>query len=209
MPWLELEETYAPQFSSNVGASAKPVRLAFGSLYIKQRLGLTDEETVLQIQEKHYIQFFLGFAVYSSKAPFDLSMMVHFRRRFSDKDLRRINEIVVQRGKAMLIEAVTFQQDNSDGSGGDDSGSCDQLALDSLIKPVGWPEGMNWGTLSIDASCTPADITYPTDLKLLNEAMQSTEGVVDDLCKYCSAFTRCLPRYDRRKAQAHFLNIAK
>jgi hypothetical protein len=61
------------------------------SLYIKQRLGVTDEETVLQIQENHYIQFFLGFAGYSSKAPFDPSMIVHFRRRFSDKDLRRSN----------------------------------------------------------------------------------------------------------------------
>lgn len=209
IPWQELEETYAPQFSANVGAPAKPVRLAFGSLYIKQRLGLTDEETVLQIQENHYIQFFLGFAGYSNKAPFDPSMMVHFRKRFSDKDLRRINEIVVQRGKAMLLEAVASEQDDYDGSGGDDSGSCAQLTLDSLIKPVDWPEDKNWGTLSIDASCTPADITYPTDLKLLNEARQSTEKVVDDLCKQSSAFAMHRPRYDRRKAHAHFLSVAK
>ena len=209
IPWQELEDSYAPQFSANVGAPAKSVRLAFGSLYIKQRLGLTDEETVLQIQENHYIQFFLGFAGYSSNAPFDPSMMVHFRKRFSDKDLRRINEIVVQRGKAMLLEAVASQQDDYDGSGGDDSGSCDQLTLDSLIKPVDWPEDKNWGTLSIDASCTPADITYPTDLKLLNEARQSTERVVDDLCKQSSAFAMHRPRYDRRKAHAHFLNVAK
>jgi len=39
MPWEELEETYAPQFSPTVGAPAKPVRLAFGALFIKQRLG--------------------------------------------------------------------------------------------------------------------------------------------------------------------------
>jgi len=136
-------------------------------------------------------------------------MMVHFRKRFSDKDLRRINEIVVQRGKAMLLEAVASQQDDYDGSGGDDSGNCDQLTLDSLIKPVDWPEDKNWGTLSIDASCTPADITYPTDLKLLNEARQSTERVVDDLCKQSSAFAMHRPRYDRRKAHAHFLNVAK
>jgi len=45
-----------------------------------------------------------------------------------------------------------------------------QLSLDSMIKPANWPEGMNWGTISLDASCAPADITYPTDLKLLNEA---------------------------------------
>jgi IS5 family transposase len=46
MPWEELEETYASQFNPTTGAPAKPVRLAFGALFIKQRLGLTDEETV-------------------------------------------------------------------------------------------------------------------------------------------------------------------
>jgi IS5 family transposase len=79
MPWEELEETYAPQFSPTTGAPANSVRLAFGALFIKQRLGLTDEETVEQIRENAYMQFFLGFAGYSSKVPFDPSMMVHFR----------------------------------------------------------------------------------------------------------------------------------
>jgi IS5 family transposase len=36
MPWDELEETYALQFSSTTGAPAKSVRLAFGALFIKQ-----------------------------------------------------------------------------------------------------------------------------------------------------------------------------
>ena len=79
MPWEELEATYAPQFSPTTGAPAKPVRLAFGALFIKQRLGLSDEETVEQIRENAYMQFFLGFAGYSSKAPFAASMMVYFR----------------------------------------------------------------------------------------------------------------------------------
>ena len=77
MPWEELEETYAPQFNPTTGAPAKPVRLAFGALFIKQRLGLTDEETVEQVRENPYMQFFLGFSGYSSKPPFDPSMMVH------------------------------------------------------------------------------------------------------------------------------------
>jgi IS5 family transposase len=57
MPWQELEETYAPQFRPTTGAPAKSVRLAFGALVIKQRLGLTDEETVEQIRENAYMQF--------------------------------------------------------------------------------------------------------------------------------------------------------
>ena len=65
MPWEELEETYAPQFSPTTGAPAKSVRLAFGALFIKQRLGLTDDDTVGQIRENAYMQYFLGFACYS------------------------------------------------------------------------------------------------------------------------------------------------
>jgi hypothetical protein len=77
------------------------------------------------------------------------------------------------------------------------------------VKPADWPEGKNWGTLTIDASCTPADITYPTDLKLLNEARESTERIIDDLCDQHSDFRKHKPRYDRGKARAAFLNIAK
>ena len=51
MPWEELEETYAPQFNPTTGAPAMPVRPAFSALFIKQRLGLPDEETVEQIRE--------------------------------------------------------------------------------------------------------------------------------------------------------------
>ena len=46
MPWETLGETYAPQFNPTTGDPAKPVMLTFGELFIKQRLGLTDEETV-------------------------------------------------------------------------------------------------------------------------------------------------------------------
>ena len=46
------------------------------------------------------MQFFLGFAGYSSKAPFDPSMMVHFRKRFAEKDLKRINELTAGSGTA-------------------------------------------------------------------------------------------------------------
>jgi hypothetical protein len=109
----------------------------------------------------------------------------------------------------MLKEASASQSHDDDDSAGDDQDDGDQLSLDSLIKPTDWPEGKNWGTLSIDASCTPADITYPTYLKLLNEARQSTERVIDDLCKQANGSLAHRPRYDRGKTRAHFLNVVK
>jgi hypothetical protein len=61
----------------------------FGALFKKNRLGLTDEETVLKIQDNTQMQFILGFAGYSSKARFDPSMMVHLWTRFTVDDLKK------------------------------------------------------------------------------------------------------------------------
>jgi IS5 family transposase len=49
MPSNEIEEAYATH-RPTTGAPAKPACLAFGALFIKQQLGLTDEETVEQIR---------------------------------------------------------------------------------------------------------------------------------------------------------------
>ena len=46
MPSDEIEESYPPQFSHTNGAPAILARLALGALFIKQRLGLSYEETV-------------------------------------------------------------------------------------------------------------------------------------------------------------------
>jgi IS5 family transposase len=143
MPWEELGETYAPQFSPKTGAPEKSVRMAFGALFIKQRLGLSDEETIEQSRENAYMQFFRGFAGYSSKPPFDPSMMVHFRKRFSKEELRSVNELIADRGKAMVIEALSSLPDD-DNSGDPDAKAGNQLSLDDLVKPAEWPEGKNW-----------------------------------------------------------------
>jgi transposase, IS5 family len=174
MPWTELEKTYEPQFNATIGVPAISVRLAFGALYIKQKLGLTDEETIHQIRENAYMQFFMGFAGYMSKAPHDPSLMMRLRKQFSDEGLRRINEFVVQRGKAMLVEALAYQADDDELGGSNPGRGGDQFVLEELIKPADWPDDKHWGSLTIDASCTPADITHPRDLKLVNEARTTT-----------------------------------
>ena len=78
------------------------MRLAFGALFINLRLGLSDEGTVERIRENAYMQYFLGFAGYTSKTPFEPSMMVHFRKRFAEDDLKRINDLIAERGKVMV-----------------------------------------------------------------------------------------------------------
>jgi hypothetical protein len=46
-------------------------------------------------------------------------MMVHFRKPFSKVDLKRFTELIVKRGKALVMETVvsTAEEDNSEDPG--------------------------------------------------------------------------------------------
>lgn len=58
--WSEFEDEYANLFSSERGAPALPFRTALGALIIKETLGISDRETVEQIRENPYLQYFIG-----------------------------------------------------------------------------------------------------------------------------------------------------
>ena len=96
IPWSQIEDEYSTNFSDgNAGCPAKSARVALGALIIKERLGTTDRETVHQIAENPYLQFFLGFSAYKDITPFDDSLMTHFRKRFDKETLAEINALIV------------------------------------------------------------------------------------------------------------------
>jgi len=97
IPWEEFEDEYAQQFLGiGIGAPAKSFRIALGSEIIKRKLDITDEE-VSQIQENPYLQYFIGMEGYRNEAPFEASMMVHFRRRLGLGMVNWVNDEVIER----------------------------------------------------------------------------------------------------------------
>ena len=61
VPWDTVQTLYSKSFPvTKMGAPALSGRIAFGALIIKERLNCTDEETVSQIQENPFLQYFLG-----------------------------------------------------------------------------------------------------------------------------------------------------
>lgn len=70
-------------------------------------------------------------------------------------------------------------------------------------------ESSNRGKLIIDAPSAPADISYPTDLGLLNRARVHTEKIIDILYKQIKEQTTKKPRTYRNKARKDYLLIAK
>ena len=107
IPWEELEvlSGYRNHFGST-GNPALPFRVALGALLVQARLNLTDEETVEQIKENPYIQYFLGFEGYNSgKKPFDPSMMVHFRKRLGADTVKILDLKIYEKRKELEKDA--------------------------------------------------------------------------------------------------------
>ena len=97
IPWSEFEQEYAQNFGTEMGPPAKSFRLALGALIIKEKLGISDRETVEQIRDNPYLQYFIGQSSYSNEVPFDLSLLVHFRQRISAELVNKVNRTVVRR----------------------------------------------------------------------------------------------------------------
>jgi hypothetical protein len=97
IPWDEFEEEYAQNFAEEIGAPALPFRIALGSLIIKERLGISDRETVEQIKENPYLQYFIGRNHYSHEAPYDASLLVRFRERINVNLVNQINQRMVNK----------------------------------------------------------------------------------------------------------------
>lgn len=189
MPWDEVCNLYLKNVGvSPTGRPPLSPRIIIGSLIIKHLCNLDDRETVDQISENIYMQYFLGYSSFSSEPPFDASLFVDFRKRLGMENLNAINERIVS-----LKTRLESKKDNS-GSPPDpkDSNS-------------GEPE--NKGRVIFDATACPQDIAYPTDLDLLSEAREKTEQLIDAL--YLSGLHQNKPRTYRRIARKRYLQTAQ
>ena len=182
--WDEFEKRYATQFKSKTGNPALPVRVALGSLIVKEKMKFSDEDTVQSIQESHYLQYFIGYEVYKDEKPFDASLMVHFRKRLGPKILAEVNELVIEK-----MRKQEEDQTPNDPPSGDSS-----------------PE--NKGQLIVDATCAPQDMRYPNDVGLLNEAREKTDRIIDTLIAVSPEGTK-RPRTYRKTARIEFLSFIR
>ena len=109
VPW-ELAETIYHQglcAATEIGQPIVPARTALGALLIKERLGLTDRETVEAIRENPYLQFFIGLEEFTPERPFDASTMVDFRKRFGEAGIQQIAEAIALASLPKSARATT------------------------------------------------------------------------------------------------------
>ncbi len=114
-------------------------------------------------------------------------MLVYFRQRISFDLVNKINEEMVKKGR----KKVEVNEENSGLEEEEIEGS------------------QNKGKLILDATCAPADIRYPTDLELLNQARKQTEIIIDILYHPLKGRLKKKPRTRRKIARKEYLKIAK
>lgn len=180
IPWDELAKGYHAKLSSDRGRPAKNARMVIGAVIIKHRLTLSDEETVMQIQENPYLQYFIGLSRYQEEPAFAPSLFVEIRRRMGI-------DVFAAFEKAILAEIEKTRKKGK--------------AKDRNQEPPS-----HKGKLVVDATVAEQAVRYPTDLGLLNESREITEELIDELALKSGVKK---PRTYRQQARKRYLSLAK
>lgn len=97
IPWDDLAVGYYTTMSDRYGRPSKDARIVIGALIIKHKMTLSDEETVLQIHENPYLQYFIGFSSYQDKPPFAPSLLVDIRKPMGQEVFSSFEQVILDK----------------------------------------------------------------------------------------------------------------
>jgi transposase, IS5 family len=195
IPWDEICSLYLKNVNvSNTGRPPLNPRVVIGSLIIKHMCNLDDRETVDQMTENIYMQYFLGYSSFTNEPPFDASLFVDFRKRLGIDIINSINEKIAELKANLSSQCNATSEKN------------DKEPPDPENFP-GQSEIQNKGRIIFDATACPQDIAYPTDLDLLSDAREKSEQLIDKL--YHPALHEQKPRTYRKIARKRYLQTAQ
>lgn len=202
MPWDEIERVYNQSLDNkHCGGGNKSARMVIGALIIKHKMNLSDEETIQAIIENPYLQYFVGLEEFTNNPIFDSSLFVHIRKRI-DVDL--VNSITLSLMNQLQTKDAATTNNESDDNESDDNSPLD---TGSEEEPFIDEEGnKHQGSIKIDATCCDAEVKYPTDIEVLNDARDVSERLIDRLCALSGTPQ---PRTYRKKARHKYLTVIK
>ena len=209
IPWDSLTNIYSKQLNNSLtGADGINARVILGSLIIKHLDDLSDRATIQAIQENIYMQYFIGYSGFSTAAPFDPSLFVDIRKRLGPKQINEINEKILQLGE---VFAVPADDDNDSNQPPQERTIIDtdnpQAEESAKVKKEDSLPTTHQGELIVDATACPQDISYPTDLNLLNDAREKSEELIDILWSKQKGIKK--PRTYREIARKQYLKVAQ
>jgi IS5 family transposase len=210
IPWEALCEAYHANMNEHTGRPALKARIVIGALIIKHKLVLSDRETVGQIQENPYMQYFIGLDSYTCKKPFDASLFVSIRRRMGQEVFDQFSESIIDELSQIKSGRAAKRNHDSDDNPPTDSDTTKAPTdsnVESSAEDTAPTEQTRRGRLLIDATVVDQAIRFPTDISLLNEAREFSEQIIDYL--YRGAPINRKPRTYRQNARRDYLGFAK
>ena len=205
IPWDEFAKAYNQNMSSGKGRPAKPARLVIGAVIIKHKLCLSDEETIDQIRENPYLQYFVGLPTFQTKAPFAPSLFVDIRRRMGEQVFESFNQSIIDKLERKRKSISTRKSDSDKNDDPPAVGNSNSDSESSTAEEKS--DDVHQGKLIIDATVAEQAIRFPTDLGLLNEAREISEKLIDAL--YPVSGLNKKPRTYRQNARKDYLALAK
>lgn len=184
VPWETFANLYISMMNTEKGRPGISPRVILGALIIKHKENLSDEKTILAIQENIYMQFFVGLEGFQTKKIFDSSLFVTIRKRIGKTEFDILN--------AKLIKSLSHKKDTQNKS---------KKNEDENLPP-------NKGKLQADATVADQYITFPTDAKLLNSSRKELDKMIDNLYQYHNK-EMVKPRTYKRTLDTLFLNYSK
>lgn len=116
--WHRFEAIYAQTFSTT-GRPGIRARYVLGSLILKHKLGVSDEELLLQLCENPYLQYFIGLEKFSHDIPFDASTLTNVRKRLGDDEFKKFEQTIIDelvekkilKPRTLQLDATVFESD--------------------------------------------------------------------------------------------------
>ncbi len=176
-------------------------------MIIKHKLCLSDRETVAQIQENPYLQYFVGLPGYQMEAPFAPSLLVEIRKRMGPSVFEVFHGAIIDAVDQAKAKSKPGSPATSKSRSDDDHDDQPPTALSAPEDTPQEPAPVHQGKLILDATVAPQAIRYPTDLNLLNEARVFSEQIIDTLYPHTDGQKK--PRTYRQKARKAYLAIVK
>lgn len=211
VPWDEMAKVFFAHMSADHGRASVDLRVVLGALLVKHVEGLSDEDTIQYIQENIYAQYFVGLPSFQTQPVFSPTLFVEIRKRLGKAGANALNDVILRQASELgAIKHRAKPRSKSGNKKNDPPASGNPPAGEPGPKeePAKSPPSRNKGTLQLDATVAPQHIGYPTDTRLLHEARQVSERLIDELYQPTD-YWASKPRTYRRKARRQYLDFAK
>ena len=156
--------------------------MVIAALIIKHKLSLSDEETILTIQENPYMQYMCGLTEYSDQPIFDPSLFTTIRKRITIEDVN-----------ALTLELAKKAQQKKGKDDNDEDNTFSGMTQPTDVKA--------------DATCADAEVRYPTDIDLVEDGSKYIDRMIDKVCGIKKI--RKPAGVERNRIRAIYLNVIK